>query len=92
MPHKSLENSSSEQAASHAACNTGSGGSSATAHTAAHTAACTTGQAGATSTAYSVALRDRGHPLALPRAVHLGLPPGPDVAGYWLRGFLCVLK
>lgn len=27
------------------------------------------------------------HPWALPRAVHLGFPPGPDVAGYWLRGF-----
>lgn len=28
-----------------------------------------------------------GHPWALPRATHLGFPPGPDVAGYWLRGF-----
>ena len=27
------------------------------------------------------------HPWALPRAVNLGFPPGPDVAGYWLRGF-----
>lgn len=28
-----------------------------------------------------------GQSWALPRATHLGFPPGPDMAGYWLRGF-----